>query len=198
MTLYATVSEVKAALRVTDNIDDALITMAATSASELIDGYCQRSFGQTTGVRYFAASERYTLEVDDIATASGIVVETTSLGDNIFDTTWATTDFQLEPLNSYAGGLTWPFTRLRAVDDYLFPTAWGEVTCKITATWGWPTVPGVVTQAAVIQASRIFARLQSPLGVAGFNELGAIRVGRALDPDVAQLLGPYVKMVGMA
>lgn len=198
MTLYATVDEVKAALRVTDDIDDALIAMAATSASELIDGYCQRSFGQTTGVRFFAASERYTLEVDDIATATGIVVATTSLGDNVFDTTWATTDFQLEPLNGYSGGLSWPFTRLRAVDDYLFPTAWGEATCKITATWGWPSVPNVVTQAAVIQASRIFSRLQSPLGVLGFGDLGAVRVGRALDPDVAQLLSPYVRIVGFA
>ena len=198
MTLYATVSEVKAALRVTDNIDDALIAMAAGSASELIDGYCQRSFEQTTGVRFFAASDRYSLEVDDIATASGIIIQTSSLGDSVFDTTWAATDFQLEPLNAYAGGLTWPYTRIRAIDDYLFPTAWGEGTCKITATWGWPSVPTVVTQAAVIQASRIFARLQSPLGVAGFNELGAIRVGRALDPDVAQLLGPYVRIVGIA
>lgn len=198
MTLYATVDEVKAALRVTDDIDDALITMAATSASELIDGYCQRSFGQTTSVRYFAASDRYTLEVDDIATATGIVVATTSLGDNVFDTTWATTDFQLEPLNGYSGGLSWPFTRIRAVDDYLFPTAWGEATCKITATWGWPSVPNVVTQAAVIQASRIFSRLQSPLGVLGFGDMGAVRVGRALDPDVAQLLSPYVRIVGFA
>jgi hypothetical protein len=198
MTVYASVSEVKAALRITDNIDDSLITMATNSASELIDGYCQRSFGQVTAVRYFAASERHAIEVDDIATASGIVIATSILGDSVFDTTWAAKDFQLEPLNSHAGGLTWPYTRIRAIDDYLFPTAWGEATCKITATWGWPSVPTVVTQAAVIQASRIFSRLQSPLGVLGFGDMGAVRVGRALDPDVAQLLGPYVKMVGMA
>jgi hypothetical protein len=43
----------------------------------------------------------------------------------------------------------------------------------------------------VIQSSRIYKRLDSPLGVAGFGDLGAIRVGRALDPDVEQLVMPY-------
>jgi hypothetical protein len=54
-----------------------------------------------------------------------------------------------------------------------------------------------VTQAAIIQASRIFKRLDSPLGVAGFGDMGAIRVGRGLDPDVAQLVEPYRKMTGV-
>jgi hypothetical protein len=52
-------------------------------------------------------------------------------------------------------------------------------------------VPTAVKQACVIQSSRIFKRLDSPLGVAGFGDMGAIRVGRYLDPDVEQLLMPY-------
>ena len=52
-------------------------------------------------------------------------------------------------------------------------------------------IPIAITQACVIQASRIFKRLDSPLGVAGFGELGAISVTRDIDPDVAQLVGPY-------
>ena len=52
-------------------------------------------------------------------------------------------------------------------------------------------VEAAVKQATVIQSSRLFKRLDSPLGVAGFGDLGAIRVGRYLDPDVEQLLMPY-------
>jgi hypothetical protein len=55
-------------------------------------------------------------------------------------------------------------------------------------------VPEPITQAVIIQASRIFKRYDSPLGVAGFGDLGAIRVTRALDPDVAQLVEPYRRM----
>jgi len=39
--------------------------------------------------------------------------------------------------------------------------------------------------------ARLFKRLDSPLGVAGFGDMGAIRVSRFLDSDVEQLLMPY-------
>jgi hypothetical protein len=45
---------------------------------------------------------------------------------------------------------------------------------------------------------RIFKRLDSPLGVAGFGDFGAMRVSKGLDPDVAQLVAPYVRHVGVA
>jgi hypothetical protein len=95
-------------------------------------------------------------------------------------------------------GLTVPYTRIRAVGDYLFPTLnanFGlEALVQLTAVYGWPSVPEPITQAVIIQASRIFKRYDSPLGVAGFGDLGAIRVTRALDPDVAQLVEPYRRM----
>jgi hypothetical protein len=34
--------------------------------------------------------------------------------------------------------------------------------------------------------------------VAGFGDLGVVRVGRALDPDVEQLVSPYRRMRGFA
>ena len=79
-----------------------------------------------------------------------------------------------------------------------FPTLnanYGEqALVKVTAVFGWPSVPSTVTQATIIQASRIFKRYDSPLGVAGFGDIGAIRVSRFLDPDVAQLVEPYRRM----
>jgi phage gp36-like protein len=46
MTAYATLAQVKAALRITDSVDDTLIEMARESASDLIDGYYGRTFRQ--------------------------------------------------------------------------------------------------------------------------------------------------------
>jgi hypothetical protein len=40
---------------------------------------------------------------------------------------------------------------------------------------------------------RQFKRYDSPLGVAGFGDIGVMRVSR-VDPDVAALLEPYVKV----
>jgi hypothetical protein len=104
----------------------------------------------------------------------------------------------LEPLNGRLDGLQWSYDKIRAVGDYLFPTVNGnygeQALVQVTAVFGWPSVPEPVTQATIIQASRIFKRYDSPLGVAGFGELGAIRVSRFLDPDMAQLVEPYRRM----
>ena len=197
MTLYASTAQIKAALRIEDSVDDSLIAMAGSAASELIDGHCQRSFGTVSETRYYAAHDSYVLNIDDIA-GTALTLKTSTLADQVYDVTWAAKDYQLEPLNAVADGLTWPYTRIRAVDDYLFPTAYGERTVQITAVFGFPSVPASVTQAAVIQASRIFKRLDSPLGIAGFGEMGAMRVSKGLDPDVAQLVQPYIRNRGVA
>ena len=106
-------------------------------------------------------------------------------------TTFGTNDYQLEPVNSRSDGLYSPFTGIRAVNTYAWPVVDQQALVRVTGVWGWAAVPTAVKQACVIQSSRIFKRLDSPLGVAGFGDMGAIRVGRYLDPDVEQLLMPY-------
>ena len=198
MTLYASAAQIKAALRITDSVDDTLITMAGSAASDLIDGYCNRTFTTTgTVVRFFAPTDNYVLQVDDLA-GTAITVQSSTGADAVFDVTWQRTDYQLEPLNGYTAGQTVPYTRLRAIEDYLWPVAGGEATVKVTGVYGFPAVPTPVVQAAVLQSARIFTRLLSPLGVAGFGDMGVVRISRALDPDVAQLVEPYRRMMGVA
>ena len=198
MTAYATLAQVKAALRITDSVDDTLIEMARESASDLIDGYTGRTFTTSgTVTRVFAPADDYVLQTDDIA-GTAVAITSSTGADGVFDVTWKTTDYQLEPLNGVSNGQAVPFTRIRAIQDYLWPTAGGEATVRVTGVYGFPSIPIVVTQATVLQASRIFTRLQSPLGVAGFGEMGVVRVTRALDPDVAALVEPYRRIVGVA
>ena len=201
---YATLAQIKSALRIpsADATDDALLEMAVESASRLIDAYCGRNFvygGTAAATRYFHANDPYVVQIDDARTITQ--VQTSSSEDGIYDVTFDLTahtgDIQAEPLNDYVGGLTWPFTRLRAIGDYVFPVDL-ETTVKVTAVYGWPTVPVTVTQACILQSSRIFTRLQSPLGVAGYGELGIMRVSRGLDPDVSQLIEGYRRFRGVA
>jgi len=198
---YATKEQIKAALRIgtADTLDDVLIDSCAGAASRLIDGYCNRKFWQsgTAEARVFQAEDSFYCSIDDIA-GTAITLKTSSFADGNFDVTWTRSDYQLEPLNGNLDGLTWSYDKIRAVGDYLFPTVnanYGEqALVQVTAVFGWPSVPEPVTQATIIQASRIFKRYDSPLGVAGFGDLGAIRVSRYLDPDMAQLVEPYRRM----
>lgn len=198
MTAYATLAQVKAALRITDSVDDTLLEMARVSASDLIDGYTGRTFTTSgTVTRVFAPADDYVLQTDDIA-GTAVTITSSTGADGVFDVTWKTTDYQLEPLNGVSNGQAVPFTRIRAIQDYLWPTAGGEATVRVRGVFGFPSIPLVITQATVLQSSRIFTRLQSPLGVAGFGEMGVVRVTRALDPDVAALVEPYRRIVGVA
>ena len=198
---YATRNQVKAALRigVGDTLDDDLIDNCVGAASRLIDGYCNRRFWQTgtAETRVYQAEDSFYCSIDDIA-GTALTLKTSTQADGTFDLQWSRSDYQLEPLNGNLDGLTWSYDKIRAVGDYLFPTVnanYGEqALVQVTAVFGWPSVPEPVTQATIIQASRIFKRYDSPLGVAGFGDLGAIRVSRFLDPDMAQLVEPYRRM----
>jgi hypothetical protein len=198
---YATRNQVKAALRIgtADTLDDDLIDNCVGAASRLIDGYCNRRFWQTgtAEARVYQAEDSFYCSIDDIA-GTALTLKTSSQSDGTFDVTWKVSDYQLEPLNGNLDGLTWSYDKIRAVGDYLFPTVnanYGEqALVQVTAVFGWPAVPEAVTQATIIQSSRLFKRLDSPLGVAGFGDLGAIRVSRYLDPDMAQLVEPYRRM----
>ena len=188
---YATLAEVKAALRISDTIDDTLLETAIESASRLVDGYAGRNFYSAgSAVRYYAPATNIITEIDDLQTLTSLEVSGNLNG--TFDQTWSATDYQLEPLNGKVDGLTgWPYTTIRAVGQFAFGTNIGEASVKVTGVWGWAAVPTAVKQATVIQASRIFKRFDSPLGVLSSPDLGYIRVGTRLDPDVQQLVEPY-------
>ena len=184
---YATLAEVKAAMRIIDNVDDDLLELAIDAASRQIDGHCERVFYSTETARIYTALDNYLVEIDDLAAITELL--TSSDGDG-FDTTWASTDYQLEPLNGQAGGISSPATFIRATGDFLFPRLGQEALVKVTGTFGWSAIPTAIKQATLILAQRQFKRYDSPLGVAGIGDIGIIRVSR-IDPDVASLIAPF-------
>jgi hypothetical protein len=193
---YATLTAVKAAARITDTVDDELLETAIESSSRMIDGYCERRFYTNgTETRYFAATNSYVVDVDDIA-GTAITLETSAGLDGIYDETWDPSDYQLEPLNRTNAGLDFPITRLRAVGDYLFPVdpVAMETGVKITGVFGFGTaIPAAVKQACILASLRQYARYSSALGVAGFGDMGAVRVAR-IDPDIQSMLMPFRKV----
>jgi hypothetical protein len=191
---YATLAQVKAGLRITDSVDDTLLEMAVESASRAIDSYCNRVFYSTgtAVVRYYSPVDSYLCDIDDLVSLTSLFTNSDETQSS-YNIQWTSEDRQLEPLNGLADGQPTPFTRIRAIGEYTFQTLNGEASVKVTGVFGYSAVPIAITQATVIQASRIYKRLDSPLGIIS-GELGTMRVGTRLDPDVAQLVDGFRKV----
>ncbi len=188
---YITLSLLKSSLSITDEIDDDFLELAIESASRQIDQATERQFFQTSDTRVYAPRDSYVTEIDDLVSLT--TLKTSSDADGVFDITWQPKDYQLEPLNGIVGGIESPTTQIRVTDEYLFVTDGGEATVQVTGTFGWSSIPVQIQQATLILSSRLFERRNSPLGVAGFGDLGAIRVSR-IDADIENLIMPFKKI----
>ena len=137
---YATLADVKAALRITDTIDDVLLENSINSASRMIDQYCNRYFYSTASgeVRYFKALDAFNCWIDDCQVVTE--VRTAQSNPITFNQVWASTDFQTIPANTYANGAYQPITGLIAIYNYFFPTWQESNLVKVTGTWGWATI----------------------------------------------------------
>jgi len=198
---YTTLAEVKSYLRIpaSDTIDDAAIESAINAASREIDSFTQRVFYDVgTATRTFVATDIFTTDIDDLQSITRLK---TSSDGNTFNITWDTsTDAQLEPLNSVSGGITGhPFTRIRAIGDYLFPMYlpsninYNQASVEVVGEWGWAAVPDQIAYATALYAMRLWKRQEAPFGIAGFGDIGVMRVSR-LDPDISQLIQNFRKM----
>lgn len=197
---YATLADVKSALRIYDSNDDSTLERVIESASRRIDQHCNRRFFVDTvaSARRYAVKTPMFVQLDDIATTTDLLVEIDTTGNGSWKALTEWQDFQLEPLNALSQGQ--PVNTIRAIQTATFPTSapsfWPTpfamtALMRVTAKWGWPSVPATVTEACILMSLRQFKRFDSPLGVAGFGELGAISV-RRVDPDIEDMLDNFV------
>lgn len=194
---YCTLAEVKAALRVTDNVDDTLIENAIEGASRRIDGYCGRWFYKTSStaipiypydqflVRFPADVPNTTITIKLDTAANGTYATTLVQG----------TDYILEPTDAPLRSRPYRQARMVGGKTFSLEVTPSFPTVQCTTEWGWNSIPDDVREACVLLSMRQFARLNAALGVVGFADM-AITV-RAVDPDVRDLLSPFV-MYGMA
>ncbi len=194
---YCTLSDLKTSLAIEDITDDTALEAAILTASRMIDDYTGRFFYRdgttaTPVVRYYTAQDWYTCNVDDFVSLTQIATDDNF--DQLYTTIWQSDDYMVEPVNNPRRG--WPLSRLLAIDSYIFPYNLPQ-SVKVTAVWGWPSVPAEIAMAAKLQASRLFIRRQSPFGIAGTPELGTVRLTSRLDPDVEALIRPFRKMNGL-
>lgn len=195
---YCTLSDLKTSLGIDDIQDDTSLEAAIMAASRMVDDYTGRFFykdGTTNApvTRYYTAQDWWTTNVDDIIHINEIATDDNF--DQLYTTVWETSDYMVEPVNNPRRG--WPWTRLLAIGAYIFPYNLPQ-SVRVKGVWGWSSVPYEVQVATKLQASRLFVRRQSPFGIAGSPDIGTVRLGSRLDPDVEVLLRPFRKVSWMA
>lgn len=192
--LYTSLTTVKAALgKITENDKDDLIEQAIAAASRFIDRRTGRRFYADlsatprtfpiTGQSLYEGADQLLL-IDDVSSLQDLTVAIqASLS---IPASWTTVQlWEPGPDNALVYGQ--PITQIRSSAGWL--PFYGRV--QVTARWGWPTVPDEITQATQLLAARLYRRKDSPEGVLGSSEWGAVRVSR-IDPDVQGLIAPFV------
>jgi len=188
---YASLAELKHALRIpdSDTSDDGELLDRLASATERVNSDCGRPHGfgldTTTSSRIYRPHHEELLSVDDIGSTTGLIVE---IGR---DNTWSGIDGSLWdtlPENAIVNGRAIETIR-RLVGAW---PMWGLQRIRVTAQWGWPSVPVNIKNATILLAARLFRRKDSPEGIRGFSDLGVIRVSR-YDSDYDNLLNRYIK-----
>ena len=191
---YITDVELKDFTRIDDNIDDAEVVSAIEAASRAVDYAADpdgmRQFGKVAApeerrytARWRPRRRRWVVEIDDLMTTVGVVVSVPG---------GALTAYRLTPVNAVLKSMPWTHLVVD-VDSAVQPTG-DEFEVAMTAPWGWTDVPGAVKSAVKLQSSRFLARRDSPYGIAGSPDQGSeLRLLSRVDPDVAVMLGPYVR-----
>jgi hypothetical protein len=206
-TLYATVNELREAVGDQTNLrlNAGKLTQRLRAASRAVDDWCGRPLHRfwldpTATARTYSPDDLWCARVDDIGSATGLLVKTDTDGDGVFETTWTvSTDFILEPTNAAGNGGAYRWNRFRAVGARTLPFSWsGRDTLQVTARHGWSQIPDPVREATLLKAIRLNRRPDAPFGnEVGGVDIGPIRITRE-DSDVMALLAPYKIPVGFA
>jgi hypothetical protein len=197
---YATLAEFKSSIGITDTTDDTPLQSCLDAADQLINNYVDTKvgFGVTSSQTRYYTAERYDFVLTDpIVTVTSLATDIN--GDGTYSQVWSANDYVLAPRNAALDSR--PYTEIDASPfsnaDYNFPIGYLEV--KVVGTFGWPSVPAAVKQAALIQAGAIWSSRTAPFGVIGSQDLGGVlRMSAALHPEARILLEPYRLRGGLA
>jgi hypothetical protein len=199
---YATLTEIKAYMSISDNTDNDLLENLVESASRSIDRIANRRFylDATASARLYRAYSDIFVYIDDLGSTTDLVVKTDSNGNGSYAKTLTLNqDYILDPLT--APSLSRPYTQLTMVSNTetwpIFPglTQNGlRPGVQVTAKWGWPAVPNDINMACLILTADLYKRKDAPGGILGLGDLGVVRMS-PLGRDVTAMVRAYKKEV---
>lgn len=196
---YCTDTELESWIQDGSGANSAELLLAIEAASRSVDKATNRQFGLVASAedRYYTAEydrrlRRWVIEIDDLMTATGLEINVDLDSDGIYDD--EIDNYDLTPINASANSRPWTQIIVDPESANLPTNALNGV--KVTARYGWTTVPDTIKLATMIQASRLFARRNAPFGVAGNPEVGEMRLLEKLDVDLMTSVQSYVRRWG--
>jgi hypothetical protein len=164
-TVYVDPDDLKKTLSASgsDYLDDELEN-AANAISRGIDRALGRTFGRDSEEveRHYSALDPWSLTIDDLVTLTSL--ETDEDGDGTFETTWAASDYVLEPLNAPLDSEPYTGIRVHPNGSRRFPTRYPRAV-RLTGIFGWPAVPPQISEACWIIAEQLNQRKRTmPMG----------------------------------
>lgn len=190
---YVTLGEMKGYLGIptTKNQFDDELNDICSAASREVELHCNRQFNKDLAVTsrvfeptnamhgydYYTGWSPTRVDTDDFWTTTGLIVAVDNVDDASYSTVVTAADYELGPLNGIVNGQTgWPYYRMRLAPGVLpigiFRRRRASV--RITAQWGWSSVPLPVKQATKIIAAETFQMKDAPFGVAGSDQFGNV------------------------
>lgn len=149
LNLYATLADLKARLGLLDTNDDAVLGAMLSGVSREIETWTGRQFWAKADTRVFGRAwdsgggmgpwdgrgAGNALPVDDLLGVTSLATDID--GDRVYETVWATTDYELEPANADRWSPPRPFTRVRTrpLGRHAFP--YDPRGTQITGVWGY-------------------------------------------------------------
>lgn len=202
--VYADADLYRAVVSKSDTAEDGEIVGDLKAISRYVDWKTGRFFGRDDAptARVFVVPSLYgaaydanylaSFEVDDIATASGLLVKDDTDANGVFgETAWAATDYELRPLNAPAGPEPAPYTRIVVPNWSTKYGYWASgQRLQVTAVWGWPAVPDAIARATCHLAAIL--RLETPRSTRRTSEMGeTMSTSREAQAIVGDLVMPY-------
>jgi hypothetical protein len=193
---YATNEKYKAIIGKSSGDNDTEIDAQLLAVSRMLDNDCfgGRYFTKDAAVtiRRYPPSYTRTRNVDDIATAAGLIVKVDDSGSGTATTTLTiTTDFELYPYNALTGPEPRAYTQLY-LPDRASRNSWDGLV-EVTAIHGWPAVPEAIAQATCQLVALL--RIDGPRATSQISQgLDAV-IGVAPDAQkiIERLLASYAK-----
>lgn len=192
---YATLADLKTRLHLSqgDSEDDSLLDTLITAVSRQIDDYTGHVFYASTLTRVYQPYDANRLILPrghELLSLSS--VQTDLDGDRVYEYTWATTDYDLEPANNPSQGLPYWAICTRWLGNYSFPVGVAQGV-KLTGSWGFSsTTPPVVQEACLMQCELAYQNVNAAgQALSGGGEYTQTLAGVGLHPFSRRMLDPF-------
>lgn len=200
---YVGAEEMNSRLGITDAADAYEMQTAIFASAGWINEYTGQHFNRITETRTFVPHDIWLLNVDPVVSVTSLKIDRD--GDGVFEETWTQgTDYQLRlgprRYNVNQLGQPRPYKQVQVLQSgrlfpFLLPYGY-QNKIQMIGTWGWPAVPWQVSEANRILAAQVFKEKDAPFGIAGFGDLGVVRISSSptLVAMLERFINPQVKV----